>query len=471
MDISIKEITDWIGHLVESRGDVPSSFTDLVIELGNAHGSGWLFWPATNPIWDERNNIAKAKDAGAAAVVVDREWVAQNGSLDLPMIVVDEVPYELLKRAVAAKRDSFDGEVIAVSGSAGKTTTRELTAAFLRGAGQVHSTNENSNSGGGQCATLLQASAVARYIVSEVGVCGPQQMKHSCRILKPTVATLASIGTAHVGNFKGDRLLLAKEKAKIFDKLWGEHPFGVVSREIDYLDLIRQKSNVPLVEVSLVDSTAPYFGEICDVVQGRMRIVERKTGEATELVLGRPGKFMCANALIGFAIARELGVTPAQCLDGLKTFSVPGSRWRKVCVDGVNFIDDTFNANSASMKAILDAVKSMPGRVIIVYGDMLELGDLSEELHREVGRHAAHTLLDEFITFGPMACRWMAEEYDQVLPHHKALRALTLDEVRQTLKNVARPGDTVVLKASNAMNLSDVLDKRAVFDKDCEKCV
>ena len=462
MSISIKEITNWIGPLPDVHGDVPSSFTDLVIELGNAHGDGWLFWPATNPIWDERNNIAKAKDAGAAAVVVDREWAARNGSLDLPMIVVNEVPYELLKRTVAAKRDSFGGAVIAVSGSAGKTTTRELIAAFLRGAGQVHSTNENSNSGGGQCTTLLQAPAIAKYIVSEVGICGPQQMKHSCRLLKPTVATLASIGTAHVGNFKGDRLLLAKEKAKIFDKLWGAYPFGVVSREIDYLDLIRQKSNVPLVEVSLEDRTAPYFGEIADVVQGRMRIVESKTGLATELVLGRPGRFMCANALLGFAIARELGVTPAQCLDGLKTFSVPGSRWRKVCIDGVNYIDDTFNANAASMKAVLDAAKSMSGRVIVVYGDMLELGDLSEELHREVGRYAAHAFLDEFITFGPMSCRWMADEYDQGLPHHKALRTQTLDGVQQMLKEVACPGDTVILKASNAMNLANVLNKRAV---------
>ena len=459
MNISLTEIREWIGCACDFVGGGTSSFSELVLELGNAHGNGWLFWPATNPIWDERNNIAKAKEAGAAAVVVDREWVAQNGSLGLPMIVVDEVPYELLKRAVSTKRDSFGGEVIAVSGSAGKTTTRELTAAFLRGAGQVHSTNENSNSGGGQCATLLQAPSVARYIVSEVGICGPQQMKHSCRILKPTVATLASIGTAHVGNFKGDRTLLAKEKAKIFDKLWGENPFGVVSREIDYLDLIREKSNVPLIEVSLEDRTAPYFGEICDVTQGRMRIVESKTGVVTELVLGRPGKFMCANALLGFAIARELGVTPAQCLDGLKTFSVPGSRWRKVCVDGVNYIDDTFNANPASMKAILDAVKSLSGRVIVVYGDMLELGDLSEELHRDVGRHAAHAFLDEFITFGPMSCQWMADEYDQAIPRHKALQTQTLDEVRQVLKDVARPGDTVVLKASNAMKLSDVLDK------------
>lgn len=454
--ISKHLVLSWFGTC-RQIGDVPDEFTELIVEAQNAHDDGWLFVPATNALFDGRETIPQAFAAGAGAVVVDEVWFAEHATCS-PAIVVPTDAYQLLVASVRQFRNRIAGDVFAVSGSAGKTTTRAILSAFLRGAGGVCETSENSNSGGGQCEVLLRSTAKDKYVVSEVGICGPGQMQHSCRLLQPSVAILTSIGTAHVGNFKG-REQLAREKIRIFDKLWGANAFGVVSREMDFIQMAREKAKCLLVEVSFEDPTAPFYGKVIDVLSGEMLVREHGTGIETRLKIGRPGRHICADALLAFAAARGVGVSSAQCVEGLKTLDIPGNRWRKVVRNGVTYIDDTFNANAASMKAVLSLVKSMPGRVIAVLGDMLELGGHTEELHREVGRFAAHSLLDEFVVFGPCSVSYMADEYDKELPRHKALRANSLQDVRQLLGKIVEPGDTVVLKASNGMGLGAVIEE------------
>lgn len=446
----------WFGAC-RQVGDVPESFTELIIEVQNAHGNGWLFVPATNELFDGRETIPRALTSGAGAVVVDEMWFAEHPAT-APAFVVPMDAYQLLVARVRQFRGRISGDVFAVSGSAGKTTTREILSAFLRGAGCVCETTENSNSGGGQCEVLLRSTLNDKYVVSEVGICGPGQMVHSCRLLRPSVAILTSIGTAHVGNFKG-REQLAREKIRIFDKLWGERTFGVISREMDFIEMAREKARCRLVEVSLADPSAPFYGQVTDVLSGEMVVCEKATGVETILKIGRPGTHICADALLAFAAARGVGIEPAQCVEGLKTLVIPGSRWRRVVRNGVTYIDDTFNANAASMKAVLELVKSMPGRVIVVFGDMLELGVYAENLHREVGRCAAHAFLDEFVVVGPYSTMYMADEYDKELPRHKSLRASNLVEVKQILDGIVHSGDTVILKASNGMKLGELVEE------------
>lgn len=433
-------------------GEVPGQFSELVLEPQNAHEKAWLYIPATNPLYDGRLYIDDAVKLGAAAVVIDEAWYAAH-PISSPAIVVKGDAYSLLVNAVRAHRAVISGDVFAVSGSVGKTTTRELLAAFLRGAASVCETLENGNSGGGQCETLLRSSASDKYVVSEVGICGPGQMKHSCRLLQPSVAVLTSIGTAHVGNFK-DREQLAREKIRIFDKLWGERAFGVVSREMEYIEMARKFAKVPLVEVSLLDSTAHFYGVVEDVLIGRMSIYEKASGTKTHITIGRPGRHICADALLAFAAARSVGVTASQCVEGLKTLFVPGDRWKMTVVDGVTYINDTFNASPSSMKAVLALAKSMKGRVIAVLGDMLELGDQERDFHREVGETAADAFLDALVTYGPLSTSAMADAYDARRVKDKAYRAESIDDVKKILRLVAGSGDTVIFKASNGVRLN-----------------
>lgn len=458
--VNLSEVIDWLGGDVEFRGSVPERFSELVFEVADMRSeSGFLFLPAESPLYDCRNEIDKAIKEGAAAVVIDSAWLQEHECPDVPLVVVNEHPYELFMRAYEAKRDCLTMPIVAVSGSAGKTTTRELIAAFLRGAGRVWETSENDNGGGGICSLIMQAQN-PDYIVAEVGISEPHSMKPYCRLLKPTVATLTSIGSAHVGKFKNSRELLAKEKAKIFDKLWGKEGFGVISREIGFFDLVKAKSNVPLVEVSTLYPTASYYGEVLDESVGVMKISERRTGLQTEITIGRPGRYLCENALLAFAIARELGVTPEQCLSGLKTFSVPGNRWRKVEKNGVLFVDDTFNANEAAMIAVADAFSKMVipegGRRVLVLGDMAELGGLAEECHRHVGESLVGLPIDFFMTVGPLASKFMGEEYEKRggVVH----RAADTDAAIGILRSYLKSGDVVLVKASHAMHLDSILE-------------
>lgn len=270
------------------------------------------------------------------------------------------------------------------------------------------------------------------------------------------MAILTAIGTAHLGNFK-DREQLAREKIRIFDKLWGDHVFGVVSREMDYLELARKCSRVPLVEVSLKDETAAFYGIVEDVLSGQMTIVESTTGERTQLVIGRPGVHICSDALLAFAAARTVGVSAKQCQEGLKTLFVPGARWKRSVVGGVTYIDDTFNASPASMKAVLSLVKEMPGRVIVVLGDMLELGHGEVECHREIGALAADITLGGLVAFGPLSSTVLADAYDERMHCQKAIRAHSLQEVCNAIRQLVSPGGTVVFKASNAMRLGEAI--------------
>lgn len=436
-------------------GRPPESFTELIVEAFDAETPGWLYVPVVNALFDGREALSDAIAAGARAVVVDEDWFGSH-PCPLPAFVVPSNAYQTMVKKIQAKRDSFNGDVFAITGSCGKTTTKEILAAFLRGAGKVCASSETINHGGGQCEILLKVRDADRYVVSEVGIYGPSQMRHSCRLLRPSAAILTSIGTAHIGGFRSQEHL-ARSKARIFDKLWGTNQFGVISREMAYYGLVRDMAKCRLVEVSLEDASAPFWGTVLDEQSGVMRVTERDTGIQTEMRIGRPGRHICQDALLAYAAARTVGVSPAQCLEGLKTLSIPGARWKTFVRNGVTYIDDSYNACTTAMNAVLDIVNGLKGRRIVVFGDIIQTGNAAEAMHRAVGRKAAMTALEEFVTYGELSSSFMADEYDSCASRHKAIRTRSMAELRETLSRMVRPGDTVVLKASGRMRLSEAI--------------
>ena len=253
---------------------------------------------------------------------------------------------EELARVARAYRRTLKATVIGVTGSAGKTTTKELVAAFLRAGGlKVHATAGNFNNDLGLPLTILNCPPDADILVVEMGTNHPGEIRHLVGIAEPDVGIISSIGTAHI-EFFGTQDGIADEKGTLLAHLSGSpaHPsFAVLARENARYDRLAALCRVPLVTVSLADPAA-----------------------------------------------------------ALADFTLPGGRWRVVARGGVTYIDDTYNANPTSMVAALETFAALPvtGRRLAVLGDMFELGDRSAAFHAQVKARAKELPLDEVIFVG-----------------------------------------------------------------------
>ena len=329
---------------------------------------------------------------------------------------------EELQRRANEYRRTLKAKVIGVTGSAGKTTTKELLKAFLSTAGKTSATEGNFNNHIGLPLTILNCPADADFLVVEMGTNHPGEIKALCDIAEPDAGLITNVGTAHLEFFKTQDGIAAEKGI-----------LGASAKEF----FVIGSDNVRLEALK-----AMCRGEavVADVAQGWMR-------EALAEVL--PGAHNVANACIAYAVAERFGVTREKAVAALRDFVLPGARWRKVEKWGATFIDDTYNANPDSMIAALNAFVATPcdGRRIAVLGDMFELGDDAAALHRKVFDHARALGIPLVIGVG--------EQSSQCLCN---LAYKELSGLRKKFRVDVSAGDLVLLKASHSMKLGSLLD-------------
>ena len=318
---------------------------------------------------------------------------------------------EELQERARQKRRGMKAKVIGVTGSAGKTTTKEFLKTFLDCPG----TAGNFNNHIGLPMTILNAPEDAGFLVLEMGTNHPGEIAALCDIAEPDIGVLVSVGTAHIEFFK-TREGIAQEKSELLRRA---KDFGV----------------------------AP---EACrEFACCRLRNVEFVPGSPLPVACPLPGEHNASNMRLAYAVARRLGVSEETCAARLANFRLPGARWRKVEKWGVTFIDDSYNANPDSMIAALDAFAALPceGKRVAVLGDMFELGENSLELHRKVFAHAMELKLPLVIGVGEMSSQCLC---------HLVYRDLR--KLRLKFRLDVSAGDLVLLKASHGMKLSSLLD-------------
>ncbi len=330
--------------------------------------------------------------------------------------------YDELDRVAREYRRSLKAKVIGITGSAGKTTTKELVKTFLSTVGKVHATEGNFNNHIGLPITILNCPEDADFLVLEMGTNHPGEIAHLCDIAEIDCALVTNVGTAHI-EFFGDQDGIAREKGTVLARA---REFGVVSKENVRLNILRELSSGELVEA--------------DPRQEWM-------AKALEGIL--PGDHNVSNACLAFALAERFGATKEKCAAALKDFALPGARWRISEKWGATFVDDTYNANPDSMIAALDALAKMPcdGKRVAVLGDMFELGDKSLELHKKVFDHAMALKIPLVIGVGEMS--------SQCLCHlvYKELKTL-----KKKFRVDVSAGDLVLLKASHGMHLGELIE-------------
>lgn len=318
--------------------------------------------------------------------------------------------YDELDRAAHERRSALPAVVVAVTGSAGKTTTKELLKAFLSKVGRTYATEGNFNNHIGLPMTILNCPDDAEFLVLEMGTNHPGEIAHLCDIAEPDVGAVTNIGTAHIENF-GTREAIAEEKTTLLRRA---RRFGV----------------------------GPGAAELPPL--------EPRLAEAVAAVLS--GAHNQSNAAVAFAVASRFGVTSDEAADAICAgFALPGGRWHRTVADGVTYIDDTYNANPDSMRAALDTFVTLPtdARHIAILGDMFELGEKSAEFHRQVFDHARSLGLDLIVAVGATSSGCDA---DIAFPDTAALKA-NMDKL------ALRQGDSVLLKASHSMHLGDAIPK------------
>ncbi|MDM7953540.1 MAG: UDP-N-acetylmuramoyl-tripeptide--D-alanyl-D-alanine ligase [Cyanobium sp. CZS 25K] len=424
--------------------------------------AGALFVPLVGERFDGHRFLADALSAGAAAALVQRdrldgpalaELVASGGR---PIWPVDNtlVAYQQLARLW---RRRLGLPVVAVTGSVGKTTTREMIRAALAPLGPVVASSGNENNDVGAPLTLLKADEGTAALVVEMGMRGLGEIDRLTRCAEPDVAVITNIGTAHIGRL-GSREAIGQAKCEISA---GLGPDGVLVIPAGDPLLERALRNVwrgRVVRVALEDELAGFASGLPapDRV-GRLEGDRLVLAEGPSLRLPLAGRHNARNLLLAVAVAQELGVAAAAL--GALEVELPGGRARRWRLGGVEVLDETYNASPEAVLAALDLLAATQtggqGRRYAVLGTMLELGERSLELHGQVGARARALELDGLLIVAADAEAQAMEAAAAGMPRLE--RAASPEQAAELLLGWLEPGDRVLLKASRGVALERAL--------------
>ncbi|MEB3234110.1 MAG: UDP-N-acetylmuramoyl-tripeptide--D-alanyl-D-alanine ligase [Cyanobacteriota bacterium] len=431
---------------------------------------GQLFVPLVGESFDGHSFVAAAIAAGARAIVLEPQRLIAAAAMDLAALQrqaaevgsllwgVDDTlnAYQLLAQRARRQRQV---PVVAVTGSAGKTTTRELVRAALSPLGPIWSSSGNENNDIGVPLTLLGAGPEHRAVVVEMGMRGLGEIERLSRCTEPDVAVITNIGTAHIGRL-GSLEAIATAKCEITTALRPEGllviPAGDPLLEAAVAQAWRGRVlRVALAGDALATGTLPpdLTADLNngDAGQSPLGVLKLADGETVPLPLA--GRHNARNLLLAVAVARELGVPPNAL--GALAVEMPGGRNRRLQLGGLTLLDETYNASPEAVLAALDLLASEPGRRFAVLGTMLELGEQSLDQHRHVAARAAALGLDGLVIVDAGAEGRVMAEAASALP-----RVAVVDSPQQAAEPLAswlRAGDALLLKASRGVALEQLI--------------
>jgi UDP-N-acetylmuramoyl-tripeptide--D-alanyl-D-alanine ligase len=439
------------GSLRDADGSVMA--TSIVVD-SRAARVGALFVALPGERVDGHAYVAAALENGASGALVRKGWQG-NG----PRIEVDDPAAALLELA-RRERDDIRATVVGITGSTGKTLTKDLTAAALGERFSVVASPASFNNEIGLPLTLLSASEATEAVVCEMGSRGPGHIRLLCEVARPHVGVVTNVGVAHMELF-GSPQVLRDAKAELPEALPTEGT-AVLNADDDVVRSYARRT--PARTVVLYGVSPDAHVRAGDVS------VSRDTGAATfELItpagscpvrLPVPGAHIVPDALAAAAVAWSLGVDVDGIARGLAHAAVSEGRMHVIKTDGIRLIDDSYNANPTSMGAALKALRWMAGtsRSVAVLGFMAELGPIADAEHERIGELVARLGIDELVVVGSEA-RLIAvgAEREGVEPERIHM-CEDVPRAIEELGNVLRRGDLVLVKASRVTRLERVVE-------------
>ncbi|GIX48726.1 MAG: UDP-N-acetylmuramoyl-tripeptide--D-alanyl-D-alanine ligase [Candidatus Tectimicrobiota bacterium] len=420
--------------------------------------AGELFVALPGARFDGHQFIAEAVRRGARAVIVAAARAAALPPVPAEVaVVVVADPLAALQALAQARRGTYGGTVIAVTGSNGKTTVKEMTAAVLQTHYPTFKAPASYNNHIGVPLALLQLPSTAQMAVFELGMNHLGEIRRLCELVQPHVGVLTNIGLAHVG-YLGSIERIQEAKGELIEAL-DASSVAVVNADDPRTLALGRRARGRLVTFGQA-VTAEVRGRLLhDAGLDGFRCLLELQGTAWEVHVPLPGRHNLSNALAAAAVGLALAVPPARIVAGLEAYrGVPG-RLTVHRLGEVVVVDDTYNANPQSMQAALAFVQRLEGagRRLAVLGDMLELGEAAPALHAEIGAVAARSGLAYLITVGPLA-RHMAEGAAAAgMPRPRIVCVEDHEAALAVLRRLLEAGDVVLVKGSRGMAMERVV--------------
>ena len=404
---------------------------------------GSLFLAIKGERVDGHDFIQKCYDSGAVCAICEKAPQAA----DKPYILVSST-LDAVKKIGKAYREKFDIPIVGVSGSVGKTSTKEMLYAVLSQKYKTHKTQGNLNNELGVPLTLLSMPEDTEAAVIEMGISGFGEMSRLSEMAQPTICVLTVIGCCHLENL-GDRDGVMKAKTEMF-RFARDNAAYILNGDDDKLNTITEVRGKAPVFFGLDKSNRYYAENIQNNGEGGVRCTLCFDGNALDVTIPAIGSYMVSNALAAVAAGKLLGLSDEQLKNGVEAYKTVGSRANVVNTGTLRIIDDCYNANPTSVKASLDTLVNFDGRTVAILGDMKELGANELALHYDTGVYAKELGVDRVISVGPLA-KELAKGADDIW--FESIEALTPE-----LKTLLQTGDTVLVKASHSMQFEKIVE-------------
>ena len=399
---------------------------------------------------DGHDFVAQALEKGAAAALVSR--VPDGVAADAPLLIVDDVlaGLEALGRAGRAR---MSGKVVGVTGSVGKTSTKEMLRAALASQGRVHAAEASYNNHWGVPLTLARMPEDADFAIIEIGMSNPGEIAPLARMARPHAALITTIAPAHIGAF-GHIDGIAREKAAIFE---GLVPAGaaIIPTGLSTTAILRQAADdagAPILSFG-PEGEARLIGS--DPQGGTLLLRGVLSGKPINFTLRSVGPHFAENAMGVLATVSAIGADPVEAAKGLGGWLPPKGRGAVEELGEIRLIDDAFNANPVSMRAGLGTLARLPGkRRVAILGDMLELGPDEAAEHAGLASDPVMDQIDIVHAAGPL----MRHLFDALPAAKRGMWSESADGLVARLDELVAPGDTVMVKGSKGSYISRVVE-------------
>lgn len=417
--------------------------------------SGNVFVALRGKKLDGHQFLSQAIGRGALAFVVDSQFFAAEKLENTHNLIVVSDTTKALQKLATSVRDDFKGLVVGITGSSGKTTTKEITRAFLKSRWNLLASEGNQNNYIGLPLTLLKLDGSHDALLAELGASYPGEIGELCEILKPDWGIITNVYPCHLEGF-GSLENIYHTKLELAGKIISRGGTVAVNGDDNRLLELVKKGKGRRVTFGIssdcdfaLTQTKPYATGMEFVVNGKHNFcIETR------------GQFNVMNALGAIALAASMGLKMGKLAEILETLELPKSRFQLMTSpQGVRIVDDAYNSNPTSLRLAIESFEGMKadGRKVLVAADMLELGERKKEFHRSLGEGAAHKNIDVVVTVGPLMREFLAGLHGVLDRRPVTYGFDNNEEAKEFLKVFLKSGDLVLFKGSRSMKLEEII--------------
>mgnify|MGYP003872213449 CR=1 FL=1 len=450
--LTLSQIAQWSGGRIV-KGQAGSTTVGVSTDT-RAIAAGSIFVALVGDRYDAHDFIDTAIEKGAKAIMVSNAR-AHSISADINIVAVEDT-LTGLQNLACGYRESLNFKTVAITGSNGKTSTKEFTAAVLGQKFNVLKTEGNLNNHIGVPLMMLRAGSEHTAGVFEVGMNHPGELQPLVEIVKPIVGVVTNVGPVHIEHFENEEAI-AVEKGTVARCL-GPEGVAVLNADDKWFAKVKEGVRGKIVTVG-IEEQADFMASDIQMGTGKVTFMVSGQGKRCAVEIPVVGKHMVYNALLAIAVGASMGVSLEEAATGLKTAKLPGMRLQEMTVHGVRVINDAYNANPHSMKAAIKTLADLEvaGQKIIILGEMRELGTHADSAHVELGQEVAKLGIDELVVVGGHASEVVDGAIGFGMSREKVYEATSISDAAERINNLARPGDVVLFKASRGARLEEVL--------------